>query len=200
MKKKNLVYNQGGYFGKKKMIKKENIKLHLGCGKRYIPGFIHIDQRRLPHVDYVQDVCDLSNFKDNSIDLIYSCHLLEHFKRVEINKILAEWYRVLKKGATLRIAVPGFEEIIKIYKKYKDLKLVLGPIVGGQDYEFNSHYMIFDFKTLKEHLKIVGFKRIKRFDWRTTEHAHIDDYSQAYIPHMDKDKGMPISLNVEAIK
>jgi predicted SAM-dependent methyltransferase len=28
------------------------IKLHLGCGKRYIPGFIHIDLADYPHIDY----------------------------------------------------------------------------------------------------------------------------------------------------
>jgi len=179
---------------------KYNTKLHLGGGKIYIPGFIHVDKRPLPHIDCVQDVKDLSNFKDNSVSLIYSAHLLEHFKRVEIQEVLKEWYRVLEEGGTLRIAVPGFEEIVEIYKKYKDLKLVLGPIVGGQDYEFNSHYMIFDFKTLKEHLINAGFKKVKRFDWRKTEHSHIDDCSQAYIPHMDKKNGMPVSLNVEAIK
>ena len=32
------------------------------------------------------------------------------------------------------------------------------------------------------------------------KHSDIDDYSQAYIPHMDKDNGTLMSLNVEAIK
>ena len=31
-------------------------------------------------------------------------------------------------------------------------------------------------------------------------HIDYDDYSQAYYPHMDKDNGILISLNVEAIK
>jgi hypothetical protein len=37
-------------------------------------------------------------------------------------------------------------------------------------------------------------------DWRATEHAGIDDYSQAYFPHMDKEFGIQVSLNVEARK
>lgn len=182
------------------MITTKEIRLHLGGGKIYIPGFVHIDKRKFDHIDHVQDVKDLSNFEDESVSLIYSCHLLEHFKRKEINEVLQEWNRVLKKGGILRLSVPGFEEIIKVYEKYQDLKLVLGPIVGGQDYEYNSHYMIFDFKTLREELMKVGFKDVKRFDWRKTDHAHIDDCSQAYIPHMDKEHGLPVSLNVEAMK
>ena len=46
----------------------------------------------------------------------------------------------------------------------------------------------------------VGFKDIKRYDWRETEHAEFDDHSQAYLPHMDKENGTLISLNVECTK
>ena len=185
------------------MIKKtetKEIKLHLGCGKRYIPGFIHIDARKLPHVDYVASADKLDMFKDNSVDLIYNCCLLEHFKRYETENVLREWYRVLKPGGILRISVPDFEKLIKVYKKYHDLKLILGGLVSRQDYPENIHYMIFDFKILSEFLEKVGFKKIHRYDWRKTIHKDHDDLSQAYIPHMDKEHGILISLNVEAEK
>ena len=39
-----------------------------------------------------------------------------------------------------------------------------------------------------------------RYDWRQTLHKDHDDFSQAYVPHMDKEKGLLISLNVEADK
>ena len=176
------------------------IKLHLGCGEKYIPGFIHIDVRKFPHMDYLASVDKLDMFKDNSVDLIYACHLLEHFKRNQIENILKEWYRVLKLGGILRIAVPDFEKLIKIYLKYKDLKLILGSLVGKQDYLENTHYVIFDFSTLSEILKKVGFKKVYKYDWRKTIHKKYDDYSQAYIPHMDKARGTLISLNIEAKK
>jgi len=178
----------------------KKIKLHLGCGEINMPGYINIDGRRLKNVDLVQRVDNLNNFKDNSTDVIYACHVLEHFKRKEIKSVLNEWYRVLDKNGILRISVPGFEEMIKIYKKYGDLELILGPLVGGQTYGYNFHNMVFDFKLLKKHLINVGFKKVERYEWRTTEHVQIDDYSQAYIPHMDKLNGLPLSLNVEAIK
>ena len=43
-------------------------------------------------------------------------------------------------------------------------------------------------------------KNVIEYDWRETEHSEFDDHSQAYIPHMDKDNGTLISLNVECIK
>ena len=175
-------------------------KIHLGCGKVYIPGFIHIDIMDFKHVDYKRSIDDLSIFKDQTVDLVYACHVLEHFKRAKIKKVLREWYRVIKKGGILRLSVPGFEEMVKIYQKYNDINLILGPLVGGQTYLYNFHYMVFDFKSIEKLLKEVGFKKVKRYDWRKTEHAGVDDYSQAYIPHMDKENGMPVSLNVEAVK
>jgi len=30
--------------------------------------------------------------------------------------------------------------------------------------------------------------------------SSVDDYSQAYLPHMRKEDGRPMSLNLEAIK
>ena len=36
--------------------------------------------------------------------------------------------------------------------------------------------------------------------WEETEHAQFDDHSQAYLPHMDKENGTLMSLNVECIK
>jgi predicted SAM-dependent methyltransferase len=175
-------------------------KLHLGCGKVYIPGFIHVDLMDFDHIDYKIPADKLDVFEDGSVDFIYACHILEHFKRKEVEDVLKEWFRVLKPGGVLRLSVPGFEEIVAIYQRYGDLKLVLGPLVGGQTYLYNFHYMVFDFNLLSELLKKAGFKNVYRYDWKKTEHADIDDFSQAYIPHMDKEHGMPVSLNVEAIK
>ncbi len=176
------------------------MKLHLGCGKRFIPGFFHIDGIDGPHIDHVCSIDDLSFIEDNSIDLIYACHVAEHFKRARLPDVLKEWYRVLKKEGKLRLAVPDFEAIIKVYNKYKDLDLVIGPLYGGQNYLYNIHYNTFDFDSLNGYLERAGFNQVNRYDYRETEHSSIDDFSQAFIPHMDKENGILISLNVEAVK
>jgi predicted SAM-dependent methyltransferase len=107
---------------------------------------------------------------------------------------------VLKPGGTLRTSVPDFAALCDIYQQHKNLKLVVGALFGGQNYLYNIHYNVFDFQVLKEHLEAAGFKDVRRYDWRSTEHAEVDDYSQAYIPHMDKEHGIQVSLNVEATK
>ena len=66
----------------------------------------------------------------------------------------------------------------------------------------NLNGMIFDFGLLGDGLKEAGFTNVRRYDWRETDigRAGIDDYSQAYLPHMDKENGRLMALNVEADK
>lgn len=176
------------------------MKLHLGCGKRIIPGFVHIDAIDYPHVDHVATIDNLSFVPDNSVDVIYNCHVLEHFKRRDVGRVLQEWLRVLKPGGTLRISVPDFAKLCDVYQQYRQLNLVIGALFGRQDYLYNIHYNVFDFASLSAELESVGFTNVRRYDWRETEHADVDDYSQAYVPHMDKDNGILVSLNVECSK
>src|SRR5438128_2184161 len=159
------------------------MKLHLGCGKRYIPGYVHIDAVEYPHVDHVAAIDNLSFIADNSVDVIYNCHVLEHFKRKEVDRVLREWARALKPGGTLRISVPDFAQLCEVYQRYRDLELVKGALFGRQDYLYNIHYNVFDYASLSESLKQAGLINIRRYDWAKTEHANVDDYSQAYVPH-----------------
>jgi len=179
------------------------MKLHVGCGERYLPGWKHLDARKFPHVDYVTDKLDkLDMFANNSVEEIYACHVLEHFTRAEMIRggCLREWYRVLKVGGVLRIAVPNFEAIVEEYLSSKNLELVMGLLYGGQNYKYNFHYQAYDFKRLSALLKGVGFREVERYDWREFLPPNYDDYSRSYLPHMDFEYGRLMSLNVVAKK
>lgn len=178
------------------------MKLHLGCGSRFIPGFVHVDLLPAPHVDIVGPVEKLP-MENGSVSMIYASHVLEHFGRYEYKSVLAEWFRVLKTGGVLRLAVPDFAACAAIYYEsgLKDgLTGLVGLIVGGQRDDHDFHKMIFDEELLKRDLLGLGFREVRAWDWRTTEHAGVDDYSQAYIPHLAKEKGRLMSLNLEAVK
>lgn len=177
------------------------MKLHLGCGTKKLSGFINIDIRPEVNPDIIDDISKLEEIKDESVELIYCCHVLEHFGRYEYLNVLKLWTKKLKPGGKLRISVPDIDVAAKLIceKKYP-LKKIWGLLYGGQTYNENYHYIGFNFETLQMDLKELGFKEIYRYDWRKTEHSNIDDYSQAYLPHMDKENGIQVSLNIEAIK
>lgn len=178
-------------------------KLHLGCGPKAIPGFFHVDALDYPHVDRRGPVDDLSFIATGTVSLIYACHLLEHFGRREYRGVLAEWFRVLAPGGVLRLAVPDFAACARLYVEGRlpnGIESIRGLICGGQKDEYDYHKIILDEERLTADLLELGFSAVRHWDWQQTEHAAIDDYSQSYLPHMDKDSGTLMSLNLEAVK
>jgi len=131
---------------------------------------------------------------------------------------------VLKPGGTLRLAVPDFEAIVRVYQKYNDIEHrgILGPLFGRMGIDktvmvshspdeiahpttitdYIYHRTVYDFNSLKKLLESVGFKNVKRYDvvefFKTLPKGY-DDQSFAFIPHKDP-TGILISLNVEAKK
>jgi len=176
------------------------MKLHLGCGDKYIPGFVHVDAEDYPHVDHRMPVNHLTFAKDNSVELIYASHVLEHFGRNEIDQVLREWFRVLRPGGILRLAVPDFAAVALRYQETEDLEELVGLVCGGQRNQYDFHKMIFNEKLLRKRLRLAGFSSVSKYDWTKTEHSGLDDYSQAYLPHLDKQDGRLMSLNIEAVK
>jgi len=177
------------------------MKLHLGCGKRHLPGqdWLNIDNRADVGADMVMDVTHLDDISAGTVELIYACHVLEHVPRNQTLDVLREWRRVLKPGGLLRLAVPDFRAIARLYRDDKvPLWRLIGPLVGRQDYPENTHYNIFDYDYLAWHLEQAGFHSVTTWtlaDWGLDAPCWgWDDYSQATID------ARGISLNVEAIR
>ena len=66
----------------------DKIQLHLGCDKRYLKNYVHIDLADYPHIDFHHNVKTLPMFKDNTVDLIYASHIVEYFDRFEVNTFI----------------------------------------------------------------------------------------------------------------
>lgn len=176
------------------------ICLHLGCKDVRIPRMIGVDiNRDAKGADIVADVSTLANFDSGSVDMIYASHILEHFGRHEYLSVLGAWSRVLRRDGLLRISVPDFGAVVAEYLANGIDKLT-GLLHGGQRDEYDYHKIIFDEAMLTRDMNAVGITDVKRWDWRTTVHAEIDDASQAYLPHMDKENGRHMSLNLEGRK
>ncbi len=182
----------------------------MGCGWRnFGPSWCHIDGGDYEHLD--KDLGTVTDIllQNDQVDLIYASHLLQYFSRNQAEYVLAEWYRVLKPGGVLRIAVPNFNVMSYLYQRNDlsdpncgDLDKILGPLYGKMKMgeETIHHKTTYDFESLRTLTETAGFKAMRYFDWRDTEHAEFDDHSQAYLPHMDKENGTLISLNVECYK
>lgn len=177
----------------------QEINLHLGCGSVNHPKFINIDGLPFPHVHYIRPINDLSPFRDNSVNLIYASHCLEHFPYAKVPKVLAEWFRVLKNGGILRLSVPDFDLILDIYRdNANDINTIIGILMGGQDYDFNFHMTVLNRSSIESLLKSTGFKLVQEWQPGSCELTTFDDWSARQI--LINDKYYPVSLNIQAMK
>lgn len=179
------------------------MKLNIGCGKRnFGDEWIHIDGSKYEHI-HSHDIVQLP-FEDNSVNLIYASHVLEYFDREEVTNVLHNWRRVLEPNGILRLAVPNFLAYSDLYSKgVISLDQCIGPLYGKWKMTYDKtvyHKTTYDYLSLKRVLEENGFTNIRIWDWMYVEHSDKDDYSQSYIPHMDKTSGTLMSLNVECNK
>ena len=180
------------------------IKINLGCGARnFGKDWVHIDGGDYAHLDKKYKSVELYEFPDDSIDVLYASHLIAYFDQVELSVLLKQWKRKLKKGGVLRLATPDFDIITGLYQQGEVCFCdIVGPLYGRMQMsdELIYHKTAYDFETLKKLLNENQFSDVNQYDWRKTDHAQFDDHSQAYLPKMDKENGILISLNIECRK
>jgi predicted SAM-dependent methyltransferase len=149
--------------------KEKLVKLNVGC-INYKEGYIHVDVHQhklskedgsLVSLDIIADARKLP-FPENSVDEVFTEEMLEHLGRKEYKDVLKEFYRVLKPGAFLDVAVPNFlglcEEFIRYPNKRRGL---MQMFYGGQDFETDFHKMGFTYTLLEEDLEGIGFKNLE---------------------------------------
>lgn len=81
-------------------------KIEIGCGKTKTEGYIGMDRFQLPGVDIVADLNDTFPIQDNSVDVVYACHSLEHLDSME--KTMSEIYRICKHKAIVQVLAPYY--------------------------------------------------------------------------------------------
>ena len=175
------------------------VYIHLGCGAVNHPRFINVDALPHPHIHHVGGVERLPMFGDASADLIYTCHCLEHISHLEVPAVLREWSRVLKPGGVLRVSVPDFEKVLRIYEANdRRMDAINEPMLGGQNYEFNFHYSAYNRAWLEKLFADAGLVNIREWTPGTDDLTTFNDWSGKSCTVFGKK--FPISLNIEGQK
>lgn len=121
----------------KVLIEKEGLCLHIGCGLNIPDSWENIDAspslilskvpvlsslllilNRRPNwqksVKY-GDVIKGLNYQENSCDLIFAAHVLEHLSLSDFHLALDNIYSYLKPGGIFRFIVPDLKQYIDLY-------------------------------------------------------------------------------------
>jgi predicted SAM-dependent methyltransferase len=101
--------------------------INLGCGHRFHEDWVNIDfASNDPRVQNVNLLGGIP-FDNNTFDVAYHSHVLEHFTPDDGKSFLKECYRILKPGGIIRIAVPDLEVIARNYIKYMEAAMARDP-------------------------------------------------------------------------
>lgn len=104
----------------------------------YLSGERLIEFQTVPDNILVQDVSSGLPFEDNTIDMVYHCHVLEHIDRDKVAGFLLEVKRVLRTGGIHRIVVPDFEPRVKQYASHLKLARENPALRGDHDHYISA--------------------------------------------------------------
>lgn len=152
-----------------------SLRLDLGAGQVSPRGFIPVGR------DHGSEIFPLA-YADESADEIRASHVLEHFPNDQIEAVIADWVRCLKKGGKLKIAVPDFAEIARGYLADNGAPHE-GYLYGGQTDANDFHHAMFDRDKLRRLLAGAGLV-----------------LTRPWVSEIDDCAAYPISLNLEARK
>ena len=181
------------------------MKLHLGCGEKYLEEYINIDFPEgehtvmKPRVDLTADIRTLS-YPENSIDEIRSHHLFEHFSRAEALKLLTRWRSWLKSGGLLIIETPDFATSATFYLNTMSMKRkaqLARHIIGSQEAGWAMHKDLWDKQKFKFVLGKMGFEdvRIRLYHTGIAKYAEYLPHVGTYLRHVPESVRTPI-LNI----
>jgi len=180
----------------KQLLRDKNGRLHLGCGSRYMPGWLNVDGNGALNVDLRWDIRIAFPFDSGSCQLIYSEHVLEHLVREDADKLLAECHRLLEPGGRIRIGVPDAELYLRAYTEGRTEFFTGLSHLGGAVNELThpidvinqmfrmggAHQFAWDSVALASALERAGFSDIERRQWgdASSEELCLDDPEHAF--------------------
>ena len=168
-------------------------KLNLGCGIQIVTGWVNVDYslgarlRKTPLLGtftnnffrhkwskdiFLHNLNKKFPWRNDSIDIIYTSHTLEHFSKKQGVNILQECHRVLKKGGILRVVVPDLTHNINQYIQgnvsgddfcdnimvtYETPKGIIDSVMAPYTKVPHIHKCMYDHDSLEKSLNSIGF-------------------------------------------
>jgi len=152
--------------------------LNLGSGMRNKREYVNIDAVKHTDATVVGDILHLS-YADNSVDKIFSEHVIEHLDRADTDQFFSECQRMLRSGGELEMFLPCLRTWIQRYVRGEiDITTLDLFLYGPQlhPYDFHRHGMFNE--KLTAYCNKYGFKIIELKPSDRT-HSHWEIYLKA---------------------
>jgi SAM-dependent methyltransferase len=103
---------------------------------------------------------------DNSTDIIYCSHFIEHLNKKDGQRFLEECYRSLKKDGLLRISIPDLDYAFEMYERGEIESMMELFFYTSDNWDFTAHKYGYNFVHLKEILGKIGFTDIQKMSYQ----------------------------------
>lgn len=154
------------------LMARSPLKLDLGGGyRRGENGWVNVDTS--PQADFYWHLAEPLPLPDDSVDDLYTSHLLEHLTFEQTQSLLAECLRILKPGREISVCVPNARLFIEHYMGARDLPAEFFAWKGAYHhttridavnyiaYLGDEHKYMFDQENLEFVLRAAGFRDVR---------------------------------------
>lgn len=171
------------------------MKLNLGCGYKYLEGYVNIDGYNDTVADMKMDLASLE-FDDNRADEILAAQVIEHLGYFKAVFMLSECWRVLKPGGKLIIETPDIE---KAFENFNDSERAekerLMQWIYGLETTGMGHIFCFPEDLLHEMLSNAGFSNIE-----TSEFLEADSHPAVRVTAVKESDSVAGSITAKLRK
>lgn len=179
--------------------------------ERYFPFircFFKKQQSKFPINLIYGDIRNGLKYSNDTVDLIYSSHVIEHLCYEDATLAFRHVYRIMKPGAIFRFVLPDLEHIIGCYASSKAPsradEFMRSTLLGVESKPKNfiqniynnfgnsRHLWMWDYNSIASELNNIGFKSVRR--------AYFNDSSNIEFLKVENFDRWENSLGLECIK
>lgn len=157
----------------------------MGCGQKYLEGYLNIDFPPSEHSVQEKSVADLRadlhglQYVSESIEEVRLHHVFEHFPRPVACALLASWHSWLRPRGVIHIEVPDFcrtaSVMLNPIASFRKQAVAERHLFGSHEAHWAVHCEGYSTKILKAMLTSFGFhtNKLQRNSWRGTYNFEI---------------------------